>query len=150
MTEKKPEPKRTGSSTRGFTDEERAAMREAVRERTRPRSGKEDGEREVLEKIAEMPAADRVIAERLHAIVKSVAPTLSPRTWYGMPAYSKDGDVLCFLQPASKFKARYATLGFNDGAHLDEGQMWPTAFAVKQLTGAEEARIAALLKRAVG
>ena len=133
-----------------FTDEERAAMSELVQERRRERSGKADGEGDVLAKIAEMPEPDRVMAERLHAVIKASAPILSPRTWYGMPAYAKDGDVICFFQPAQKFKSRYATLGFSDKAILDEGDMWPTSFAVTELTAAEEARIAALVKKAVG
>ena len=128
----------------GFTDEERAAMKERVREMK-----SEAGESDVLAKIAEMPEPDRAIAERLHAIVKATAPDLSPRTWYGMPAYAKDGNVLCFFQSARKFKARYATLGFSDKANLDEGAMWPTSFALKQLSAAEEARICALLEQAV-
>jgi len=115
-----------------------------------PRSNKADGESDVLAKIAEMPARDRAMAERLHAIVKASAPALSPRTWYGMPAYARDGRVVCFFQSAQKFKTRYATLGFSDNASLDEGVMWPTAFALKELTAAEEARIVTLVKRAVG
>ena len=108
-----------------------------------------DGEQDVLAKIAELPEPDRAMAERLHVIVKEAAPGLAPRTWYGMPAYAKDGKVVCFFQSAQKFKTRYATLGFNDAAHLDDGAMWPTAFALKALTAAEEARIAALVKKAV-
>lgn len=135
---------------RGFTEEERAAMREAVQERrARSRSGKVDGEREVLAKIAVLPMPDRRLAERLHAIVRASAPALSARTWYGMPAYAKDGEVVCFFQPAQKFKTRYATLGFSDEANLDEGRMWPTAYALKVLTAAEEGKIAALVKKAV-
>jgi uncharacterized protein YdhG (YjbR/CyaY superfamily) len=138
----------------GFTDEERAAMKERAQElkaeaRRGPRAGKADGESDVLAKIAEMPEADRAMAERLHAIVKATAPALSPRTWYGMPAYAKDGKVVCFFQSAQKFKSRYATLGFSDTANLDEGAMWPTSFALKELTATEEARIDALVKRAV-
>jgi uncharacterized protein YdhG (YjbR/CyaY superfamily) len=139
--------------SKGFTDEEQAAMRERAQElkaARRPRSGKADGESEVLAKIAEMPEPDRVIAERLHAIVKANAPGLSPRTWYGMPAYAKDGKVVCFFQSSHKFKTRYATFGFSATANLDEGLMWPTAFALKKLTAAEEARIGALVKKAVG
>ena len=137
----------------GFTDDERAAMRERALElkaaaRRGPRAGKADGESDVLAKIAEMPQPDRVMAERLHAIIKSAAPALSPKTWYGMPAYARDGEVVCFFQSAQKFKARYATLGFSDKARLDEGRMWPTAFALRELTPAEEARIAALVKKA--
>jgi uncharacterized protein YdhG (YjbR/CyaY superfamily) len=139
------------SKKKAFTDEERAAMRERARERKAEarRGPKADPESEVLAKIAEMPEADRVKAERVHAIVKANAPSLSPRTWYGMPAYAKDGNVVCFFQSAQKFKSRYATLGFNDRANLDEGSMWPTAFALKDLTAAEEARIAALVKKAM-
>jgi len=114
-----------------------------------PRAGKADGERDVLAKIAEMPEPDRAMAERLHAIITADAPALSPRTWYGMPAYAKDGKVVCYFTPASKFKERYATFGFNATANLDEGNMWPTSFALKELTAAEEARISALVKRAV-
>ena len=125
-------------------------MREAVRERSaRGRGGKADGERDVLAKIAGMPASDRVMAERLHAIIKANAPGLAPRTWYGMPAYAKDDHVVCFFQSAQKFKTRYATLGFSDEANLDEGRMWPTGFALKELTPSEEARIATLVKKAV-
>lgn len=139
----------------GFTAEERAAMRERAQElkaaaRRGPRAGKADGERDVLAKIAEMPEPDRAMAERLHALIKATAPALSPRTWYGMPAYAKDDDVVCFFQSAQKFKARYSTLGFSDKAGLDEGQMWPTAFALKELTAAEQARIVALVKKALG
>jgi uncharacterized protein YdhG (YjbR/CyaY superfamily) len=142
----------TGKASKGFTDEERAAMRERAREleaAARPRAGKEDGERDVLAKIAEMPEPDRIMAERLHAVVKASAPALSPRTWYGMPAYAKDGEVVCFFQSAQKFKARYATFGFSDKANLDDGDMWPTGFALKRLTAADEARIGALVKKAV-
>ena len=137
-----------GKTFKGFTDEERAAMRERVQEL---RADNADGERAVLAKIAEMPEPDRAMGERLHAIIKASAPTLSPKTWYGMPAYAnKDGRVVCYFQTAHKFNSRYATFGFNDAAHLDEGAMWPTSFALKQLTAAEEARIAALVKKAVG
>ena len=140
--------------TKGFTDEERAAMKERAQElkaegRRGPRAKEADGEKDVLAKIAEMPKADRAMAERLHAIIKASAPALSPRTWYGMPAYAKDGNVVCFFQSAHKFKARYATLGFSDKANLDEGTMWPAAFALKELTAADEARIAELVKKAV-
>ena len=134
-----------------FTKEERAAMKERAAEmKAAARHGakREDGERDVLAKIAEMPEPDRALAERVHAIVMASAPHLAPRTWYGMPAYAKDGKVLCFFQAAQKFGARYATLGFNDVARLDEGAMWPTAFALIELTAAEEARIAALVTRA--
>jgi hypothetical protein len=139
---------------KGFTDEERAAMKERARElkaaaRRSPRADRADGERAVLAKIAEMPEPDRAMAERLHAIIKASAPDLSPRLWYGMPAYARDGKVVCFFQSAQKFKTRYATLGFSDRASLDEGSMWPTAFALKELTAAEEARIGALVKKAV-
>ena len=152
MAEKKPAKKaarKSAKESKGFTDEERAAMRERARE-LKADARKADGESEVLAKIAEMPEADRVMAERLHALIKDSAPSLSPRTWYGMPAYAKDGNVLCFFQSAQKFKARYATLGFSDKANLDEGAMWPTSFALKKLTGAEEKEIAALVKKAVG
>jgi uncharacterized protein YdhG (YjbR/CyaY superfamily) len=137
-----------GKASKGFTDEERAAMRERARE-LKAGAGKADGESDVLAKIAEMPKPDRAMAERLHAIIKASAPALSPRTWYGMPAYAKDGKVVCFFQSAQKFKTRYATFGFSDKANLDEGAMWPTAFALKELTAAEEARIGALVKKAV-
>jgi uncharacterized protein YdhG (YjbR/CyaY superfamily) len=144
MAERKPAKK----GTQTFTAEERAAMKERARE-LKAAAGKAAGESEVLAKIAEMPKPDRAIAERLHAIVKASAPALSPRTWYGMPAYAKDGKVVCFFQSAQKFKTRYATLGFSDQANLDEGAMWPTSFALKELTAAEEARIGALVKQAV-
>jgi len=135
--------------TTGFTAEERAAMRERARE-LKAAKNKEEAERDVLAKIAEMPKADRIMAERIHAIVKASAPDLSPRTWYGMPAYAnKDSKIVCFFQSAQKFKSRYATLGFNDSANLDTGAMWPTAFALKELTAAEEKKIAALVKKAV-
>jgi uncharacterized protein YdhG (YjbR/CyaY superfamily) len=142
----------TGKASKGFTDEERAAMRERAQElkaSAHRGAGKADGESDVLAKIAEMPKQDRAMAERLHAIIKASAPALSPRTWYGMPAYAKDGEVVCFFQSAQKFKARYATFGFSDKANLDEGAMWPTSFALKELTTAEEARIGALVKKAV-
>jgi uncharacterized protein YdhG (YjbR/CyaY superfamily) len=142
--------KTAGKASPGFTEEERAAMRERARElRAAARGGRGDGERDVLAKIAEMPEKDRALAERVHAIVTTAAPALSPKTWYGMPAYARDGDIVCFFQAAQKFKARYATFGFSDKANLDEGTMWPTSFALKELTAAEEARIAALVKRAV-
>jgi uncharacterized protein YdhG (YjbR/CyaY superfamily) len=145
----------TGNAVKGFTDQERAAMKERARElkaeaRRGPRAKKADGEPDVLAKIAEMPKPDRVMAERLHALVKAFAPALSPRTWYGMPAYAKDGNVVCFFQSAHKFKARYAMFGFSDKANLDEGTVWPVAFALKELTAADEARIGALVKKAVG
>ena len=134
----------------GFTAEERAAMRERAKEQ-KAEEQKADGERAVLAKIAEMPQTDRVMAERLHEIVKASAPALSPKTWYGMPAYAnKDGKVVCFFQSAQKFDARYATFGFSDKANLDEGAMWATSFALKELGAAEEAKIGALVKRAVG
>ena len=144
----------TRRAVKGFTDEERAAMKERVQElkaeaRRGPRAKQADGESDVLAKIAAMPKPDRAMAERLHAIVKSSAPALSPRTWYGMPAYAKDDQVVCFFQSAHKFKARYATFGFNDTANLDQGAMWPTAFALKELTATEEAKISKLVKKAV-
>jgi uncharacterized protein YdhG (YjbR/CyaY superfamily) len=135
--------------TTGFTAEERAAMRERARE-LKAAKNREEAERDVLAKIAEMPKADRIMADRIHAIVKASAPGLSPRTWYGMPAYAnEDGKIVCFFQSAEKFKSRYATLGFNDRANLDNGAMWPTAFALKDVTAAEEKKIAALVKKAV-
>jgi len=130
-----------------LTAEERAAMKELVEERRAQARG-EDGERAVLAKIAEMPEPDRTMAKRLHALVKASAPSLSPRTWYGMPAYARDGKVVCFFQSAAKFKARYATFGFSDRANLDSGNLWPTYFALKELTPAEERKIARLLKKA--
>lgn len=139
-----------------FSDEERAAMKERAQEqktatRRGPRGGKaDDGESDVLAKIAEMPETDRIMAERLHAIVKASAPALAPKLWYGMPAYARDGKVVCFFQAAQKFKTRYATLGFSDDAHLDDGTMWPTAFGLTELTAADEARIRALVKQAAG
>jgi uncharacterized protein YdhG (YjbR/CyaY superfamily) len=144
----------SGKAFKGFTDEERAAMRDHARElkaaaNRDSRAGKADEERDVLEKIAAMSEPDRTMAERLHAIIKASAPGLSPRLWYGMPAYAIDGKVVCFFQDARKFKTRYATLGFSDKANLDEGTMWPTAFALKELTAADEARISALVKKAV-
>ena len=144
----------TGKAVTGFTDEERVAMKERAQElkagaRRGPRAKAADGEGEVLAKIAEMPEPDRAMAERLHAIIKASAPALSPRTWYGMPAYAKDGNVVCFFQSAHKFKARYAMFGFSDKANLDEGTVWPVAFALKQLTAADEVRIGALVKKAV-
>jgi uncharacterized protein YdhG (YjbR/CyaY superfamily) len=144
----------TGKRSKGFTAEERAAMKERAQElkaesRRGSRAGKADGESAVLAKIAEMPGPDRALGERLHAIVKASAPDLSPKTWYGMPAYAKDGKVLCYFQSADKFKSRYATFGFSDEANLDEGAMWPTSFALQELTAADEARISALVKKAV-
>jgi uncharacterized protein YdhG (YjbR/CyaY superfamily) len=156
MSDTRKSAKRTTAKTttyEGFTDEERAAMKEHAKElkaTTRRGPGAaEDEESAVLAKIAELPEPDRVMAERLHAVVKANAPALTPRLWYGMPAYAKDGRVLCFFQSAQKFKSRYATFGFNDAAHLDDGAMWPVAFALTRLTAAEEERIAALLKKAV-
>jgi uncharacterized protein YdhG (YjbR/CyaY superfamily) len=136
----------TGKTAKGFTDEERAAMKERVQEL---RAEKADGESAVLAKIAALPQPDRAIGERLHALIRANAPGLSPRTWYGMPAYAKDGNVVCFFQSAQKFKTRYGTLGFSDKAKLDDGHMWPTAFALQELTAAEEAKIVALIKKAV-
>ncbi len=145
--------KSTTRKAKGFTDEERAAMKERARElKAEARASKDRaaGESALLAKIAEMPEPDRAMAERLHAIIKASAPALSPKTWYGMPAYAnQDGKVVCFFTPASKFNSRYATFGFNDDANLDEGAMWPTSFALKELTAAEESRIAALVKKAV-
>jgi uncharacterized protein YdhG (YjbR/CyaY superfamily) len=130
----------------GFTAEERAAMKQRVQEL---KSDKADGDDTVLAKIAEMSKSDRALGERIHAVVKATAPTLTPKLWYGMPAYAKDGKVVCFFQPAQKFKTRYATFGFNDSAHLDDGDMWPVAFALTKLTATAEARIGALVKKAV-
>jgi hypothetical protein len=164
MAERKPAKKGTqksaksttaiGKKSKGFTDEERAAMKERAQElkaeaRRGPRADKADGESAVLAKIAEMKGPDRAMAKRLHAIVKDSAPALSPKTWYGMPAYAKDGKVVCFFHSAQKFKSRYATFGVSDEANLDESAMWPTAFALKELTATEEARISALVKKAV-
>jgi uncharacterized protein YdhG (YjbR/CyaY superfamily) len=144
----------TNKKSKGFTDEERAAMKERAQElkaegRRGARADRADGESDVLAKIAQMAEPDRAMAKRLHAIIKTGAPALSPKTWYGMPAYAKDGKVVCFFQSAQKFKARYATFGFSDEAKLDEGAMWPTSFALKELTAAEEARIGALVRKAV-
>ena len=140
----------SGKASKVFTDEERAAMRDRAQElKAAARPGQAGEESAVLAKIAAMTAPDRALGERLHAIIKASAPALSPRLWYGMPAYAKDGKVVCFFQDAQKFKTRYATLGFSDKANLDEGHMWPTAFALKELTPAEEARIGALVKKAV-
>ncbi len=138
----------TGKASKGFTAEERAAMKERARELKAAARGA-NGEREVLAKIAEMPEPDRAMATRLHEIIKASAPALSPRTWYGMPAYTKDGKVICFFKAAHKFDSRYATFGFEDTANLDEGAMWPTSYALKKLTAADEKRIAALVKKAV-
>jgi uncharacterized protein YdhG (YjbR/CyaY superfamily) len=156
MAERKPAQKGTqrsakptsGKASKGFTAEERAAMRERARE-LKAEKGKADGEADLLAKIAEMAEADRAMAERLHALIKASAPDLSPKTWYGMPAYAKDGKVVCFFQSAAKFKSRYATFGFSDNANIDEGAMWPTSFALKELTAAEEKKIGALVKKAV-
>jgi uncharacterized protein YdhG (YjbR/CyaY superfamily) len=134
--------------SKGFTDEERAAMKERAQE-MKAEARKADGERDVLAKLAEMPEPDHAMGKRLHEIIKASAPDLSPKTWYGMPAYAKDGKVVCFFQSADKFKSRYATLGFSDEANLDEGAMWPTSFALKELTAAAEAKIRALVKKAV-
>jgi uncharacterized protein YdhG (YjbR/CyaY superfamily) len=144
----------TNKKSKGFTDQERAAMKERAQElkaeaRRGARTDRADGESDVLAKIAEMAEPDRAMAKRLHAIIRTGAPALSPKTWYGMPAYAKDGKVVCFFQSAQKFKSRYATFGFSDEANLDEGAMWPTSFALKELTAAEEARIGALVKKAV-
>ncbi len=142
----------TGKTSKGFTDEERAAMKERAQElkaAARADKDKAEGESAVLAKIAEMPEPERTMATRLHAIIKASAPALSPKTWYGMPAYAKDGKVVCFFQSAQKFNTRYATFGFSDTANLDEGALWPVAFALKELTAAEEARIGALVKKAV-
>ena len=136
----------TKTKTQTFTAEEKAAMKEAAKER---KKGSGNGEADVLEKIAEMKGSDRTMAKRLHELITDSAPSLSPKTWYGMPAYADDGKVVCFFQSAQKFKSRYATLGFSDRANLDDGAMWPTAFALKDLTPAEEKKIAALLKKAV-
>jgi uncharacterized protein YdhG (YjbR/CyaY superfamily) len=143
----------TAKTSKVFTDVERDAMKERAKEqkaaaRRGPSAAKADGESDVLAKIAAMPAPDRVMAERLHAIIKASAPVLSPKTWYGMPAYAKDGKVVCFFTPADKFKSRYATFGFNDDANLDEGTMWPTSWALTKLSAADEARIGALVKKA--
>jgi uncharacterized protein YdhG (YjbR/CyaY superfamily) len=152
MNDTRKSAKRTRS--KGFTDEERAAMRERAKEvKAAPRRGRgaseAEGESDVLAKIAEMQKTDRAMAKRIHAIIKTTAPDLSPRTWYGMPAYAKDGKVVCFFRSAEKFKTRYATLGFSDKANLDDGDMWPTDFALKRLTAAEEAKIGKLVKKAV-
>ena len=157
MAERKPamnDTQKSDKRSQGWTDEERAAMKERARElkaaaRRGPRADKADGERDVLAKLAELPESDRAMAERLHAVIKASAPALSPRLWYGMPAYAKDGKVVCFFTSADKFKSRYATFGFNDDANLDEGTMWPTSFALTELTAADEARIAELVKKAV-
>jgi uncharacterized protein YdhG (YjbR/CyaY superfamily) len=152
MAQKSTKSTTANETSEGFTAEERAAMKERAKElkaEARANKNKADGERDVLAKIAEMPEPDRATAERLHAIVTANAPELSPKTWYGMPAYAKDGKVVCYFTPAHKFNSRYATLGFNDDAHLDDGAMWPTSFALTELTPDTEARIGALVKKAV-
>ena len=138
----------TNKKSNGFTAEERAAMKERAQE-LKAEAAKADGEKALLAKIAEMQGPDRAMAKRLHAIIKASAPALSPKTWYGMPAYAQDGKVVCFFQSAEKFNSRYATFGFSDEANLDEGAMWPTSFALKELTAGEEAKIGALVKKAV-
>jgi uncharacterized protein YdhG (YjbR/CyaY superfamily) len=150
MAERKPGPKAaqsTATGKKGFTDEERGAMKDRAKE-LKAAADEAEGESAVLAKIAEMQDADRAMGKRLHALIKANAPALSPRLWYGMPAYARDGKIVCFFQPATKFKTRYATLGFNDTAHLDDGNVWATAFALMKLTAADEARIGALVKRA--
>lgn len=159
MAERKPVPKSTktlakktaatGKAATGFTAAEKLAMRQRAQE-LKATASRADEERAALASIAAMPAGDRALAKRLHAVISASAPDLSPKTWYGMPAYAKDGKVVCFFQSGEKFKTRYATFGFSDAANLDEGAMWPTAFALKSLTPADEARIGALLKKAVG
>jgi uncharacterized protein YdhG (YjbR/CyaY superfamily) len=142
----------TGKTSKGFTDEERAAIKERAQEvKAEARRGRKraDGESDVVAKIAEMPEADRAVATRLHELIKASAPALSPKTWYGMPAYAKEGKAVCYFTPAAKFKERYATFGFNATANLDQGNMWPTSFALKKLTASEEARIGELVRRAV-
>ena len=153
MAEKKTAKKTPGSAKRttgnkGFTADERAAMKERARE-LKAEASKADGESDLLAKIAEMPKADRVMAERIHAIVAAIAPALSPKTWYGMPAYAQDGKIVCFFKSADKFKSRYATFGFEETATLDDGAMWPTSYALTKLTPADEKKIAALVKKAV-
>jgi uncharacterized protein YdhG (YjbR/CyaY superfamily) len=148
-------PTAKGKSYEGFTDEERAAMKERATElktdaRRSSRAAKSDGESEVLDKIAEMQEPDRVMAERLHAVIRASSPAISPRLWYGMPAYAQGSNIICFFQPAQKFKTRYATLGFSDKANLDEGTMWPTSYALTELTPADEAKIAELVRKALG
>ena len=148
MSAKKATQKSATGKSKGFTDEEKAAMKERAQE-LKAEARRADGESALLAKVAEMPEPDRALAKRLHEIVKAGAPDLSPKTWYGMPAYARDGKVVCFFQSADKFKSRYATVGFSDEANLDEGAMWPTSFALKKLTAAEEAKIGALVKKAV-
>ncbi len=147
IAKKAPARKAAAKATKTFSAEERAAMQEAAREAKR---GKNNGEADVLAKIADMVESDRKMGERIHAIVKAAAPGIEAKTWYGMPAYAKDGKTICFFQPAAKFKTRYATLGFQDAAKLDDGNVWPNAYAILKLTAADEARIAALVKQAVG
>jgi uncharacterized protein YdhG (YjbR/CyaY superfamily) len=151
MATKQSSSSRNAADGSGFTAEEKAAMRERAREQkaeAKSKASAADGERDLLAKIAEMPAPDRALAERLHALIKASVPSLSSKTWYGMPAYARDGKIVCFFQAADKFKARYATLGFSDEANLDDGAMWPTSFALKALTAADEARIVELVKQA--
>lgn len=153
MSQDKSSVKKATQKSKGFTDEEKAAMKNRAQElkaEARANKNKADGENDVLAAIAAMKEPDRAMAKRLHAIIKTSAPALSPKTWYGMPAYAKDGKVVCFFQSAQKFNTRYATLGFSDTAQLDEDAMWPVAFALKELTATEEARISTLLKKAVG
>jgi uncharacterized protein YdhG (YjbR/CyaY superfamily) len=147
MAESKTATKRTGS-TKGFTAAERAAMKERAKE-LKAEAAKADGEKALLEKVAEMKGNDKALATRLHAIITAAAPSLAPKTWYGMPAYAKDGKILCFFQSAAKFDSRYATFGFSDEANVDDGAMWPTSWALKELTAAEEKKIVALVKKAV-
>jgi uncharacterized protein YdhG (YjbR/CyaY superfamily) len=149
MAEKKTGKTATRTAGKAFTAEEQAAMRERAQEVKASRSGKKDGEGELLAKIAEMSESDRDMAERVHAIVTANAPELAPTTWYGMPAYAKGGNVVCFFQPAQKFKARYSTLGFSDKANLDDGGVWPTSYALTKLTKADETRLAAIVRKAV-
>lgn len=150
MSERKKTARRAGARRSDLlSDEERAAMQETLKERRRARAGQADGESDVLGKIAELPEPDRGIAERLHALIKASAPSLVPQTWYGMPAYAKDGKVVCFFQSGQKFKTRYATLGFQQAAHLDHGDLWPTSYALKRLTAAVEHEIETLVRRAV-
>ena len=149
MSDKKNSARSAGARMSNLlSDEERAAMRETLKERRRALSGEADGESDVLAKIAEMPEPDRSLAKRIHAVIKTSAPALSPKTWYGMPAYAKDGKVVCFFQSGQKFKSRYATLGFQDAANLDDGDIWPTSFALKKLTPAVEEKIGKLVKKA--
>ena len=147
MAEKKTA-KRTSTSSKGFTAAERAAMKERAKE-LKAEAAKADGEKALLEKVAEMKGTDKALAKRLHAIITAAAPSLAPKTWYGMPAYAKDGKILCFFQSAAKFDSRYATFGFSDEANIDQGPMWPTSWALKELNAAEEKKIAALVKKAV-